>query len=63
MKLRFLGFKVKEVINPEKMTLYRVMLSQYGGTKVNWRHDMITLLRLGLTAVTVVSCTMRDWQR
>ena len=32
MKLRFLGFKVKEVINPEKM-------SQYGGTKVNWWHD------------------------
>ena len=21
------------------MTLYRVMLSQYRGTKVNWRHD------------------------
>ena len=39
MKLRFLGFKVKDVINPEKMTLCRLVLSQYGGTAVNWRHD------------------------
>lgn len=39
MKLRFLGFKVKDVINPEKMTLCRLVLSQYGGTTVNWRHD------------------------